>query len=181
MARRLALVIGLLLSAATLEGCCTARIRGVVRDQATGAPITGATVQSGEVQATTDNFGFYDLRDLECDDVWRVVVQAPGFHVLSTSVLMAEGEDAGRVMRDFPLVAVVRQEPPSQSDAPPIQDYTPRHASLAPSEADHDPDRRMFIKLTEQQTRTLLRHLESHGSEGFTTGLRKLIESLPQK
>lgn len=178
MARRLVLVLGVLVSAAALSGCCSARVRGVVRDQATGAPITGATVQSGEAQATTDNLGFYDLQDLDCDDVWRVVVQAPGFHVLSTSVIMGAGEDAERVMRDFPLVAIARPDVESpQSESPPIQDYTPRHASLAPSDA----DRRLYIKLTEQQTQTLLRHMERHGSESFTSGLRQLIESLPQK
>jgi hypothetical protein len=104
-------------------------------------------------------------------------VQAPGFHVLSTSVLVAPTEDPTRVMRDFPLVAIVRPDASPQSDAPANQDYSPRHASLAPSDA----DRRMYIKLTEQQTRTLLQHMERHGSESFTDALRQLIESLPQK
>lgn len=172
MTRRLVLVIGLV---SLLGGCCGARLRGVVRDQATGAPITGAVVESGEVRATTDNLGFYDLRDLDCEDVWRVVVQAPGYHVLSTSVLVGQGEDPERLTRDFPLVAIERPDPSPSSDAPTIQDYTPRHAS---SGAD---DGRLYIKLTEQQSRTLLKHMESHGSERFARGLRQLIESLPQK
>lgn len=172
MTRRLIIVLGLV---SLLGGCCGARLRGVVRDETTGAPITGAVVESGEVRATTDNLGFYDLTDLDCDDVWRVVVQAPGYHLLSTTVIVAEGEDPERLTRDFPLVAVTRPEPSPSSDAPPIQDYTPRHASAAPD------DGRLYIKLTEQQTKTLLKHMESHGSERFARGLRQLIESLPQK
>src|SRR5690606_16115711 len=69
--------------ALALGGCCDARLRGVVSDETTGAPIPNALVQSGAVEARSDELGFFDLQGLSCDDVWRVAVSAPGYNLLS--------------------------------------------------------------------------------------------------
>lgn len=176
-----ALCVGLLL----LNGCCAGRIRGVIHDDTTGAPIPGAVVASGRLSATSDANGCYDLDGLDCDEAWRVVVSAPGYNLLSTSVVPAPQEDPSRVVRDLPLVPLARpaaQPAPRSSDAPRAEDYLPRHASASPaaSEVEAAGERRLFIKLTEEQSRTVLRYVEAHGSEPFARALRHLIESLPR-
>jgi hypothetical protein len=138
------LALGIVLA---LGGCCSARIRGVVRDQATGQPIAGATVRAGEVTTNADGSGFYDLADLECEDFWRVMVVAPGYHLMSASVVPEPGEDPELLIRDFPLVpetpstgaptTVPATSPrPTEEDAeersPPEIDYRPRHAIAPP-------------------------------------------------
>ncbi len=180
---RVALLVGALSSAFALGGCCSARLRGVVSDETTGAPIPGALVQSGKVEARTDDLGFYDLDGLGCDDCWRVAVSAPGYNLLSTSVVPRPGEDPGRLVRDLALVPLAHPETAPERarevEGPPaVEDYRPRHASIVPGAG---PDRRLYIKLTEDQTRALMRHVQAHGSDQFARGLRALIESLPQK
>lgn len=180
---RLAVLAGVLTSAFSVGGCCDARLRGVVSDETTGAPIAGALVQSGAVETRTDELGFYDLQGLSCDDCWRVAVSAPGYNLLSTSLVPHPEEDPARLVRDLALVPLARPASPAerareQEGPPPVEDYRPRHASLVPGEG---PDRRLYIKLTEDQTQALIRHMHKHGSEQFARALRALIESLPQK
>jgi len=175
-----------LLAALPLGGCCTGRVRGVIHDETTGTPIPGAVVASGRLSATSDENGFYDLEGLPCDDSWRVVVSAPGYNLLATSVVPAPQEDPERLIRDLPLVPVARpaaQPAPRSSDEPRAEDYLPRHASTtlpAASDAAARTDHRLYIKLTEEQSETVLRYVEAHGSEQFSRALRELIESLPR-
>ncbi len=179
---RVAAALGAVATAAALGGCCDARLRGVVSDETTGAPIAGALVQSGAVEARTDDLGFFDLEGLDCDDCWRVAVSAPGYNLLSTSVVPRSGEDPQRLVRDLalvPLAPAARPERVRDVDGPPpVEDYRPRHASIVPGDG---PDRRLYIKLTEDQTQVLMRHMQAHGSEKFASALRALIESLPQR
>lgn len=180
---RAAVVTGMLAAALAVGGCCDARLRGVVSDETTGAPIAGALVQSGAVEVRTDELGFFDLDGLTCDDCWRVAVSAPGYNLLSTSVVPGPGEDPARLVRDLSLVPLappeVRPDRAREAEGPPpVEDYRPRHASVLPSDG---PDRRLYIKLTEDQTQVLMRHMQTHGSEQFARALRALIESLPQK
>lgn len=183
--------------ALALGGCCDARLRGVVSDETTGAPIAGALVQSGAVEACTDELGFFDLQGLSCDDVWRVSVSAPGYNLLSTSVVPRPGEDPQRLVRDLALVPLARteRERGREAESPrPVEDYRPRHASAAPAERPDGEvargvvafpsagkDGRFYIELGEDRTQALMRHLQTHGSERFTRALRALIDSLPQK
>jgi hypothetical protein len=175
-----ALCVGLLLAAAPLGGCHTGRLRGVIHDDTTGAPIAGAVVASGPLSSTSDEEGFYDLDGLERDETWRIVVSAPGYNLLSTSVVPAPQEDPARVIRDLPLMPLARPaaQPAPRSREPRPEDYLPRHASATP--APGEPDRRLYIKLTEEQSETVLRFVEAHGSEPFSRALRELIESLPR-
>ncbi|MCO5170230.1 MAG: carboxypeptidase-like regulatory domain-containing protein [Planctomycetes bacterium] len=163
--------------ALALAGCCGARLRGVVSDEATGAPVSGAVVQCGDATAQADELGFYDLEGLSCEDCWRVSVSAPGYHLLSTSVVPAPGEDPTRLVRDLALVPLSRpsaQPERGPDERPRAEDYLPRHASVGD-------DKRLYIKLTEEQTRVLLEHMKAHGGDEFARALRALIESLPQR
>lgn len=174
---------------ALLGGCCDARLRGVVSDDTTGAPLAGAVVRSGAVEARADELGFFDLDGLACDDCWRVTVSAQGYNLLSTSVVPALGEDPRRLVRDLalvPLGAPARQERAPEVEAPPLEDYRPRHARVVPGVAPgvvpgEAPDQRLYIKLTEDQAQVLMQHVRAHGSEQFSRALRALIESLPRK
>ncbi|MBX3469528.1 MAG: carboxypeptidase regulatory-like domain-containing protein [Planctomycetes bacterium] len=163
--------------ALALGGCCGARMRGVVSDEATGAPVAGAEVRCGDARARTDELGFYDLDGLSCEDCWRVSVSAPGYHLLSTSVVPAPDEDPSRLVRDLSLVPLARPavQPERGPTAPPrAEDYLPRHASVGD-------EKRLYIKLTEEQTRLVLDHLQSHGGDEFARALRALIEALPRR
>lgn len=179
--------VGVLAAAMPLAGCCTGRVRGVIHDDTTGTPIQGAVIASGRLSATSDVNGFYDLDGLPCEDSWRVVVSAPGYDLLSTSVVPAPQEAPDRVIRDLPLVPVARpaaQPAPRSTDAPRAEDYLPRHASTLPAASGEvespGTDGRLYIKLTEEQSQTVLRYVEAHGSEPFSRALRHLIESLPR-
>jgi hypothetical protein len=92
----------------------------------------------------------------------------------------APQEDPARVIRDLPLMPLARPaaQPAPRSREPRPEDYLPRHASATP--APGEPDRRLYIKLTEEQSETVLRFVEAHGSEPFSRALRELIESLPR-
>ena len=73
---RVAVLFGLLLSAAYFASPSTAQpggiIRGVVTDERTGAPIEGATVRvnSSDVHVTTNASGFYEFADLPAGQYW---------------------------------------------------------------------------------------------------------------
>jgi hypothetical protein len=92
------------LACALLLGCDSVDVAGVVRDESTQRPISGATVRIGDDTTSTDSSGFYHMTvDADDDDAQRVNIQAPGYMAVSDVRLIDEDVDPARI--DFDLKA----------------------------------------------------------------------------
>ena len=69
---------------ASLTGCSSVLISGVVRDKPTGNPISSATVTVGEESTATDAMGSYHL-DIS-DTTKAMVVNAPGYFLYTKTI-----------------------------------------------------------------------------------------------
>ena len=86
----------------TIAGCGGMEVSGVVRDQATGEPLPGATVRIGEEVTHTDLGGSYQL-EVDADDDEPVRVHADKAGYRAKSDLMMIDDDADRMFRDVEL------------------------------------------------------------------------------
>lgn len=75
----------LMLFAATAAGCSNVEVQGIVRDQATGDPLPGATVRVGEDMTETDYRGFYEI-EVDEDKAREIMVDKTGYESYSQPV-----------------------------------------------------------------------------------------------
>src|SRR4051812_40809043 len=96
MKRLLAAFVSLLAA-----GCGGVEVRGLVKDEQTGAPLKGATVQVGDESTRTDESGSYSVRVDEDTPPDRIKVDMPGYAPSTETVTIDRSTDA--VKRDFEL------------------------------------------------------------------------------
>lgn len=84
-------------------GCGNVDVRGVVREEGTGEPLPGATVQIGDESTVTDPRGFYQLEvdERDEDDPYQIYISAPGHQ--SVADQMSIDDDTDQLIRDFEL------------------------------------------------------------------------------
>jgi hypothetical protein len=92
-----------------LAGCAGTEVQGIVRDESTGEPLEGATVQIGDESGRTDESGRFEL-DVDDDDMGRVKVDKEGYAPVSETMTI-DGE-AGEVDHEF------RMQPATEAGAP---------------------------------------------------------------
>jgi hypothetical protein len=74
-----------------IEPPTTATVTGVVREEATGAPVAGAAVSAENVSTTTDASGQFELRNIPLGSAVTFSVVAAGFDPVSRSHAVLSG------------------------------------------------------------------------------------------
>jgi hypothetical protein len=79
--------LGALAIVALFAGCSTIDVRGFVRDEDTGEPLSGATVRVGDDEVKSDSGGFYEIGVDDDDDYrHRVYVTKEGYEAATESL-----------------------------------------------------------------------------------------------
>lgn len=91
-----------LLALVFAAGCAEVEMRGIVRDEATGEPLPGATVRVGDRSTTTDLTGYYDLEVDESDEPQQIFVDKSGYSPFSEQVNISD-ETGDEVFQDVEL------------------------------------------------------------------------------
>ena len=96
--KRLIACVALALAA----GCAEVEMRGIVRDQATGEPLPGATIRVGDRETTTDLTGQYDFDVDESGKPKQIIVHKAGYQPYVEDITIDE-DRADEVVQDFDL------------------------------------------------------------------------------
>lgn len=82
-----------------VAGCSHVEVQGIVRDQATGDPLPGATVRIGADMTSTDYRGYYEM-EVDKEPQQPLLVDKPGYEAFRQDV---ELEGVEQVIHDVNL------------------------------------------------------------------------------